>query len=202
MLPVDLPIDISENTLKEIDFRPVSAAGTFLHGHEQYLTPRHYEVSSGKREMGAHVITPFLRTSGEVVLVNRGWVPEAKRDPQTRPEGQIQGEVTINGIAHVPRSTKPSMFTPNNNPEKNTWYWLDAVTMGRLFNAKPIVIDVLKGDNGVKLPIGGQTNIKLRNEHLNYAVTWFTLSVCLSIMSFYYFKQPIKSAVRFMRRTN
>lgn len=32
------------------------------------------------------------------ILVNRGWVPTALRDPVTRPDGQIQGIVKITGF--------------------------------------------------------------------------------------------------------
>ena len=35
-------------------------------------------------------------------------------------------------------------------------------------------------------PIGGQTLIQLRNEHLNYAMTWYTLSAVTALL--WYFK--------------
>ena len=34
-----------------------------------------------------------------VVLVNRGWVPETRKDPARRPEGQVAGAVTVELLA-------------------------------------------------------------------------------------------------------
>lgn len=54
--------------------------------------------------------------------------------------------------------------------------------MCRYSNAEPIYIEAITDctiDGG---PIGGQTRITLRNEHLSYIFTWFSLSAFTGLM--------------------
>ena len=44
-----------------------------------------------------------------MVFVNRGFVPLDFKDPETRPEGQIEGEVTITGLVREPLREKAFM---------------------------------------------------------------------------------------------
>lgn len=48
--------------------------------------------------------------------------------------------------------------------------------MSTLTAAEPYYLDATVQSNVPGGPIGGQTNITLRNEHLSYVVTWFSLS--------------------------
>ncbi len=45
--------------------------------------------------------------SSLTILVNRGWIPTDQKDPETRLEGQIEGEVEIEGILRL-KEKKPS----------------------------------------------------------------------------------------------
>ena len=55
-------------------------------------------VSAGTAA-GYYVFTPFRKADdGELVIVNRGWIPREKKDPATRKAGQIEGTVTIEGL--------------------------------------------------------------------------------------------------------
>lgn len=44
--------------------------------------------------------------------------------------------------------------------------------MAKLVNSKPILIDAVVECSIDGGPIGGQTNISLRNEHVSYIITW------------------------------
>ena len=70
--------------------------------------------------------------SHHVVLVNRGWVPESwKGVSRDDPEEQQQtgNAAKIDGL--VVESEKPSMFVPENDPVKGTWFWIDAIEIVR-----------------------------------------------------------------------
>lgn len=82
----------------------VRVEGRFDHAHERHL----YAIADGKP--GWHVITPLETPGGRMVLVNRGFVPEALKDPSSRPRGQIEGPVTVTGL--VRRTEGPGLFTP------------------------------------------------------------------------------------------
>jgi len=82
-----------------------------------------------------------------------------------------------------------------NEPENNIWRTRDVAEIAAAMKTAPIFIDEIKSNfhNFVKVlfcfnfiskynrilgtsvpggPIGGQTNIQLRNEHLSYILTW------------------------------
>ena len=173
---IDLPRWI-EN-LELLEFRRVTVTGEFLHDHEFYLFNR-----SLKGKPGLNVITPLKRADGVGhVLVNRGWVPFENRDPKTRAKGQIKGDVIIEGIVRLARG--PGIFTPENEPHNNTWFFVDPSNMSA--SAKLPSLQgyyLLAADQSPGgLPVGHQWRVDLPNDHLQYAITWFALAFGLLVV--------------------
>ncbi|XP_041530371.1 surfeit locus protein 1 isoform X3 [Microtus oregoni] len=95
--PIPLPADPME--LKNLEYRPVKVRGHFDHSKELYMMPR-TKVDpareardagriSSSMESGAYVVTPFHCSDlGVTILVNRGFVPKKKVNPETRQKGQ------------------------------------------------------------------------------------------------------------------
>ena len=59
----------------------------------------------------------FEKTTREMtvlvlIAVFRGFVPYDLKDPQRRQQTQVEGEVTIKGLARNPLSEKPSSMVP------------------------------------------------------------------------------------------
>lgn len=48
--------------------------------------------------------------------------------------------------------------------------------MSKILETEPYYLDANVQSNVPGGPIGGQTTISLRNEHLSYVATWFSLS--------------------------
>lgn len=181
------PISVAamENILKQtgsVEYRPVTVTGTFMHQGE-----RHF-LATFKGEAGFYVYTPLQMENGRFVLINRGFVPYDRKNAQTRQEGQLDGPVTINGLARDRLSAKPSSFVPDNDPVKNVFYWKDWFVMADsagvpdLDAQVPFFIDADDTANPGGLPIGGVTNIELPNKHLEYAITWYGLALALTIV--------------------
>jgi surfeit locus 1 family protein len=114
-------------------------------------------------------------------------VPDARKDPATRPQGQLPGTVRITGlIREVPA---PAMFTPANDAARNLWYWPDIAAMtdaayrdtpGATMTALPFWIDAdAQPEPPGGLPKGGATRLDLPNRHLEYALTWYGLALTL-----------------------
>lgn len=118
--------------------------------------------------------------SSQTILINRGWVPTKQKDPKTRQKGQIEEEVDLIGIVRLHENRPP--FIPNNT--ENNWYYRDLDEMCARTGASPIYLDATKDFDVPGGPIGGQTRISLRNEHLSYILTWYTLSA-LTAFSWY-----------------
>lgn len=132
-------------------------------------------------------MTPLRLTGGGVVLVNRGWVPSKRKAPKDRAAGQVEGEVTITGM--VRPDDRTGWFTPDNDPAKNAWFFVDHQAMANhagLDIVLPwhLVADETKNPGG--FPIGGQRPPDLPNNHLQYAITWFSLAVAFAVIWFLY----------------
>jgi surfeit locus 1 family protein len=158
-----------------LNFTRVRIVGRLLHEHEihQVAPPR-------RGRLGYHILTPMIRDGATaLVLVDRGWVPSDRKEAASRLEGSTDGPVVISGIARQPG--RPGWFTPENEPDRNIWYWRDiqAIEAQRGIDLLPIIIEADGAPNRGGYPIGGQTRIVLPNNHLGYAITWFGLAVGL-----------------------
>jgi surfeit locus 1 family protein len=181
--PLELSdVEAREKSGADIDYVSMTATGHFEHQHEQYF----FNTDDG--EVGYHVYTPLVLPDGRVLFVNRGFVPEAMKDPAKRQQGQITGEVTIKGLARARLTEKPSWVVPENEAYKQLYFWKDldemtaqaAVPSGKLV---PFFLDADAAPNPGGWPRGGVTQIDLPNNHLSYAVTWYGLAAVLIVVS-------------------
>ena len=167
-------------------YRRVRLRGVFQHDREFHLFSTNRAGKSGYQ-----VITPLVRPDGLVVLVDRGWVPADRKDPATRPQGQVAGEVTVVGLVHAP--WRRGWFVPANDPARNLWFYGDLAAMAAHLGAArvaPVFVDADATPNPGGLPVGGQTKIVIRNDHLQYAITWFALALALAVMFVLYHRRP------------
>ncbi|HEY1247047.1 MAG TPA: SURF1 family protein [Hyphomicrobiaceae bacterium] len=178
---VSLPLEAGAAAKDDLEYLHVTARGRFHHDKERYL----YAPTAGNP--GWHVYTPLELPSHRVVWVNRGWVPESRKAPETRRQGQIQGEVEVRGL--VRGQSKPGLFTARNEPSHNVWYWPDLPAMtASAFAGGPLAADplplVVEADARPEppggLPRGGVTRLELPNRHLEYALTWYGLAAALA----------------------
>ena len=128
-----------------------------------------------------HVIVSFTVDDGRVFLVDRGVVPKEKLDPATRLAGQIAGETHVVGVWRTP--DPPGAFTPAPDIAHRIWFAHDlkgiAKADGIAKLAAAVVIEADATPNPGGWPRGGQTVVTFRNEHLQYAITWFGLAAVL-----------------------
>ena len=179
------PLSLNEVELQygrtgDVDYTPVTATGEFMHDAE-----RHF-FATWQGASGYYVYTPLRLETGRVVFVNRGFVPFDQKDPKTRQQGQVTGLQTVEGLARNPLPGKPSMMVPDNDPDKNIFYWKDLRAMAILSDLDvdrgvlPFFIDADARPNPGGLPRGGVTMINLPNSHLQYAIIWYGLAAALA----------------------
>ncbi|MDN5927569.1 MAG: SURF1 family protein [Hyphomicrobiales bacterium] len=167
----------------DVEYWPVTAKGIFLHSGE-----RHF-LATWQGDSGFNVYTPLKLDDGRYIFVNRGFVPYARKDPATRPQGEVEGEVTVTGLARNPLAEKPSYIVPDNDIKKNVFYWKDlsvmTATAGLPAGATvlPFFIDAGAAPNPGGLPVGGVTVINLPNNHFQYALTWYGLALVLVVVA-------------------
>jgi surfeit locus 1 family protein len=158
------------------DFRRAEVRGTFRHDLEQL-----FGASTHDGQLGHHVLTPLLRPDGSALLIDRGWVPTDRAHPAARREGQVDGPVTITGIARYRGDEAAGWFTPANQPDQALWfsYDLPALEQALGLTLLPVVVEADDRPNPGGLPVGGLTRIGLANDHLQYAITWYGLALTL-----------------------
>lgn len=163
----------------EFEYQPVTVRGRFDHTKERHFFATHNGFS------GYYVYTALISEAG-TVFINRGFVPFDFKDPSKRAEGQISDVVLITGLARKMLEEKPSSVVPENDLDKNIYYWKDlrsmAQTTGLTFEDPELLkffIDADDTPNPGGFPQGGVTLIDLPNNHLQYAFTWYGLAATL-----------------------
>jgi surfeit locus 1 family protein len=156
------------------EYRHVSASGRFLFDRETLIKAVTDEGA------GYWLLTPLQRDDGTTVLVNRGFVPAGLHGSSTPRAGDPQGLVSITGLL---RMTEPGGgFLRTNDPVNERWYSRDlaAIAAARgLRETAPFFIDADAAPDAGVYPIGGLTVVRFPNNHLIYALTWFTLAFML-----------------------
>jgi surfeit locus 1 family protein len=188
-LSIDAPV-LSLSQAEEIigrdasrDYLRVSLKGAFDHANERFV----FATLNG--ELGWHIITPFVTETKRIVLVDRGFVPDALRAPQRRPENATQNETVLQGILRKPR--QPGPFTPDNQPGENIWYWHDVPALIASLPSRSklepsnYIVEALPLSNASTWPkpVPPQP-AAIPNNHLQYALTWFALALVLAAMTF------------------
>jgi len=166
---------------RSLEFRRVRAVGQFQYDREIAM----HAIERKHGDAGYLVIAPLRLDDGAVVLVERGWVPPEKRDAATRPEGNPPGAVAVDGLLRLAPAEKPGWFIPANDPARGEWFWIDLPALARAAGAPaalPFYIEAGPAPNPGGLPVGGQANTDLPNDHLQYAITWYALAAALLVI--------------------
>jgi len=161
------------------EYRRVRVSGTFLHEHETAVYGL-MAASRGQPVQGFFVLTPLRLSGGGTVVVNRGFVRTELRDPATRADGQIGGETVVTGL--VRRPEQRTAFVPENDPAQNRWFTRDPAAIAAARGIGPVAPFLIDADATPVpggWPRGGQTALRLPNNHLQYAVTWYGIALTL-----------------------
>lgn len=180
--PVPLEDALEDTAANE--FAHVRFTGTFDHAHERRL----FTTRTGLGP-GYGIVTPLRLTDGRWVLVDRGFVPAPLAEPASRAEGQKEGQAEIVGWLRLPEPR--GAFTPPDDPAHALFYARDPVAMGQGLPyalAAPIVVVADETPNPGGWPKGGMT-LNFTNNHLAYAVTWFSLALILAVIFVLYHRR-------------
>jgi surfeit locus 1 family protein len=176
--PVAAPQSLED--AQDMEFHHVTDEGVFLHAKEIFLG-----ATSEAGRQGYQVLTPLLEPGGRIVFVNRGFIPAELKDPARRAAGQIAGKVRVQGLLRLPPDGRPAWFLPDNRADLIYWFWVDLPAMSaadKLDRVASFYIDADASPNPGGWPKGGVTRLALPNDHLQYAITWFSLAVALLVI--------------------
>ncbi len=156
------------------EFRHVVATGSYDHAAETLI------LRASAEGPGYHVVTPLRVAGWGTVLVDRGFVPEALRDPARRRAGAPTGTVAVTGLLRAPEPR--NLFTPADDVARGQFFTRDPASIAAfhgIADAAPFSIDAdTSNPGGWPRPVEVAPNIP--NNHLSYALTWFGLAIGLA----------------------
>lgn len=166
------PVPLDQAALDE--FQPVSARGTFT-GDELHV------LTSIKR-IGAvyRVVAAFETQDGRRIMVDRGFIPTTAKDAD-RPAEAAEIIANFRTVAETDR------FTPEPDLTANIWFARDVPAMAEALGAEPILL-ILRETSETDPPVTPfpVDTSGIPNDHLNYAITWFSLAAVWAAMTGYF----------------
>jgi len=129
---------------------------------------------------GFWVFAPARLDDGATVLVNRGFVPTDRKAAASRGGAASSEAVEIVGYMRWPESR--GLFAPADDVKANVFFARDPKAMaaahGWTIDA-PFYIDQELPVPPGGLPKPGRIEVKLPNNHWQYAITWYGLALAL-----------------------
>jgi surfeit locus 1 family protein len=166
-----------------VEFRRVKFTAAFDHAKEALVYGAASALRSDAVGPGYWVFTPARLAGGGAVFVNRGFVPEGRQDPKSRAAGQIAGETEIVGAMRWPEA--PGWLTPRADLAHNLWFARDHLAIAAAGGVRSVAPFYVEQEAPVPpggLPHPAALQVRLRNEHLQYALTWFGLALVLAVV--------------------
>jgi surfeit locus 1 family protein len=161
----------AQPTEAEHEYRRVRAEGRLLPGE------LHVYTSAPPRGVGYRVIAAMEIEDGRRILLDRGFVPVEEKDAARR-----VGPLTVEGALLWPDETDG--FTSAPDLEKNIWFARDVEPMAEALGTEPVMVVAESSDDPaapMPLPVG----VNMANDHLQYAITWFSLAAIWAVMTGY-----------------
>jgi surfeit locus 1 family protein len=178
--PVTLPETVDPLTDA---YLPITADGVIEDGEIHVL------VSQKDIGAGYRIIAPFELQDGRQIMVDRGFALTTAKDTE-----RATGPVTVVGNLQWPQETDG--FTPAPDMNANIWFARDVDAMATQLQTLPILLVARSSslpEPGVSaLPVD---TARIPNDHLQYAITWFSLAAIWLGMSLFFLRRRGASKV-------
>jgi cytochrome oxidase assembly protein ShyY1 len=166
------------------EFRRVSFSATYESRPDAMI----YTFGSGVRPdtgLGTWAFLPAQLPSGGTVIVNTGFVPNTMQDrgQQDRAVSPlVTGQpVAMTGYLRFPE--KAGLLTPSPSRDKRLWFSRDTGAIAQALgwtNVAPFYIDLEAPVPASGVPKPGPLDVHLKDDHLQYAITWFGLAAAVA----------------------
>ena len=178
--PTSLPTGLNN---KEHNYKMVKVEGLLGTRPIFILTP---VKGSGA---GYRVISSLKLNDGKKILIDRGVI---KEQDKTRLD-TFKKQRSVIGYLFWPNET--DYFTPDPNFMRNIWFSRDLEKMASFLESQPILVVATENrlDPSIKMQ---DPTIHIPNNHLQYAITWFTMAFLWFGMSAYFvYKMLVKKKI-------
>ncbi|WP_375411776.1 SURF1 family protein [uncultured Bradyrhizobium sp.] len=135
---------------------------------------------------GTWAFLPARLPSGETVVINTGFVQNTMQDraQQDRAVKRLVtgAPVTLTGYIRFPESA--GLLAPREDLAKRLWFTRDHLAIAHalgLDEVAPFYIDLEQPVPESGIPKAGPLQVHLKDDHLQYAITWFGLAGAVAI---------------------
>jgi surfeit locus 1 family protein len=176
--PVSLPPPAQWTRISAVDFEfvRVRVQVEWPGGNDALLYTAGSALRDDAKSQGYFVFSPARALGVGTVVVNRGFVPQT-----TYP--RASGVQDIVGVLRWPEA--PSWFVVAHDTAGTIWSLRDHRAMAALKGwgeVAPFYIDQEAPVPSGGLPHPSALKVQLRNDHLQYAITWYALAAVLAVM--------------------
>lgn len=135
----------------------------------RFLGPEAHVLTSIQGQgPGFLVIAAYQTDDGRRILVDRGFVPETAKTAPRPPR-----EVAVTGNLNWPDDVNSA--TPPPDEGRGIWFGRDVTAMASALGTEPLML-IARSDTGDGVQ-AQPVSATFRNDHLGYAITWFSLAV-------------------------
>jgi len=130
---------------------------------------------------GYWVFAPARLADGSAVVVDRGFLPNGQQDPAVRDAKAAPAPLEMVGVMRWPEPS--AWFTPAPEPAHNMWFVRDQLIIAKAKNwgeVAPFYIELESPRPPGGLPIPGPLKATLPDDHLQYAIIWFSLAAVVT----------------------
>lgn len=180
--PIPLPPPKQWASLSQDDweFRRVAMTVEFIQDvSHAYVYTSGSALRPDVKQPGYFKFAPARLPTGETVVVNVGYFPAGSRYTWTVRRAEITG--------YLRWPEEPRWFVSNSDASGLVWHVRDHREMAKMLSGwgasvAPFYIDQEAPVPASGLPRPGPLTVKLRNDHLGYALTWFGLAAVLLVV--------------------
>jgi cytochrome oxidase assembly protein ShyY1 len=187
--PAQLPMQWGALTPGKDEFRRVRFVATYQPAPDAMVYSSGSAVRSDISGPGTWAFLPAGLPDGATIVINAGFVENTMQDRAQQDRAVtrlvIGTPATLTGYLRFPESA--GTLTPPENMAKRLWFTRDHLAMARTLgwgggNAiAPFYIDLETPVPESGIPKPGPLTVHLKDDHLQYAITWFGLAGVIMI---------------------
>ena len=184
--PLPLASQWSALTPAHDEFRRVRFTATYQPGPDAMVYSSGSALRADISGPGTWAFLPARVPTGQTVVINTGFVQNTMQDraEEDRVVAPLisRQPVALTGYIRFPETA--GLLTPTPNVAKRLWFLRDHRDMAQVLgwgNVAPFYIDLEGPVPASGIPKPGPLDVHLKDDHLQYAITWFALAAAVAI---------------------
>jgi len=172
------------------EFRRIAFSATYAPLPDAMVYSAGSAVRNDVSGPGTWAFLPAQLADGNTIVVNTGFVQNTMQDRAQQDRAVrrlITGDpVQLTGYIRFPESA--GALTPSESVAKRLWFTRDHLAMSRVLGwveggkaVAPFYVDLETPAPESGIPKPGPLSVHLKDDHLQYAITWFTLAFAVVV---------------------